>query len=115
MAFETAIHSLTRTMTIHLDKFGKVLTGRDAGREAIFAFAPTLAAVGAQEDVWVSFEGVHVLTPSWADEFLVPLARRFGAHLHLSGSTNSSINTTLALLEQIHGIRFQRDGGAAIT
>ncbi len=96
-------------MTIHLGKFGEVLTARDAGREAIFAYAPTLAALGAQEDVLVSFDGVHVLTPSWADEFLVPLARRFGARLRLGASANSSIVATLALLEQIHGIHFQRE------
>lgn len=97
---------------IDLGKFGEVLTARDAGREAIFAFAPTLAAVDANEDVLVSFEGVHVLTPSWADEFLVPLAKRFGARLHLGASENRSIEATLVLLEQIHGMRFQREGAS---
>ena len=94
---------------IDLGKFGEVLTARDAGREAIFAFAPTLAAVDEKEDVQVSFDGVHVLTPSWADEFLVPLAKRFGPRLRLGASENRTVEATLALLEQIHGIRFQRE------
>lgn len=91
-------------MTIEMRKFGFVLTSREAGKEALAAFAPSLPTAG--EEVVVDFAGVNTLSPSWADEFLTPLAERFGERLRVRSSSNPSVRETLKLLEEIHGYRF---------
>jgi len=41
-----------------------------------------------------------VLTPSWADEFLTPLRRRFGKRVTLKNTDNASVKATLAILDK---------------
>ncbi|PIV08314.1 DUF4325 domain-containing protein, partial [Candidatus Roizmanbacteria bacterium CG03_land_8_20_14_0_80_39_12] len=50
-------------------------------------------------DVVVDFEGVVVLTPSWADEFLTPLHSRFINRVKLVNTDNASVAATLAILK----------------
>lgn len=87
-------------MTIQLKKFGNVLTSRQAGREAFFAFAPTLASVADKETVEVDFDGVFAVGPSWVEEFLRPLFERFENRVWLLPSKNASVIATLQLLEK---------------
>ncbi|MEK6557567.1 MAG: DUF4325 domain-containing protein, partial [Candidatus Margulisiibacteriota bacterium] len=62
-------------------KFGSVLTSRQSGKESYAAFLPTLAGMDKNEKVLVDFTGVSVFSPSWGDEFLTPLQKRFGERL----------------------------------
>lgn len=94
-------------MTIHMTKFGTVLTSRQAGKEAYAAFLPTLMHVENDEDVLVDFEGISTFSPSWGDEFFTPLQKRFGDRVFLKHTTNPSVSLTITTLERINGSRFK--------
>jgi len=87
-------------MIIFLKKFGTVLTSRQAGREALSAFLPTLNALNNHENITVDFDGVSALSPSWADEFITPLTERFGNRVTLHKSENASVILTLETLKK---------------
>ena len=88
-------------MIIQLKKFGTILVSRPSGKEAWLAFQPTLHEVSKDEGMIVDFEGVEVLTPSWADEFLTPLRQRFKGKVKLRNTDNPSVIATLATLAGI--------------
>ena len=87
-------------MRIQVNKFGTTLVSRPSGKEAWLAFQPTLSGISQDEEIIVDFEGVVVLTPSWADEFLSPLRIRFKDKVKLQNTDNPSIRATLAILEK---------------
>lgn len=96
-------------MKIELKKFGTILISRELGREAYAALQPRLGGLKPAEIVEVDFAGVDVLSPSWADEFLTPLARQFGERLLLGESENRSLIATLNMLEQVNKIKFHHN------
>ena len=85
-------------MIIQIKKFGTTLVSRPSGKEAWLAFQPTLSNISGAEEIIVDFEGVAVLTPSWADEFLTPLQNRFGKQVSLISTDNPSVTASLAIL-----------------
>lgn len=85
-------------MIIKLNKFGTTLISRPAGKEAYLAFAPTLRERKKNEIIEVDFEGVEVLTPSWADEFLTPLINSYKNSVSLKNTTNPSVAESLKIL-----------------
>lgn len=87
-------------MIIELKKFGNTLISRQAGREALAAFQPTLRDIGPEETIEINFEGVLTFSPSWADEFLTPLINEFGDRLALIETKNPSVRATLEILEK---------------
>jgi hypothetical protein len=94
-------------MQIFLNKFGSILMSRDAGREAIISLQNSLDAVSKDETVEVDFTGVNVFSPSWGDEVLGGLSKRFGDRVVLRNTTNLSVKESLELLEKIHGHKFR--------
>lgn len=96
-------------MRIELKKFGTLLVSRQAGKEALAAFLPSLEAVSNQEKVEVLFDGVTTFSPSWGDEFLHPLYKKYGSRLVLMPSSNPSVVLTLEFLEEINKIKFTRE------
>lgn len=84
-------------MNIDLKKFGITLVSRPAGKEAWLAFQPTLNEINSNQKIVVDFDGVIVLTPSWADEFLTPLRQKF-KQVDLINTNNPSVKATLAIL-----------------
>lgn len=86
-------------MNIELKKFGITLVSRPAGKEAWLAFQPVLKAVLPAEKIIVDFDGVVVLTPSWADEFLTPLRNNFKDKVVLKNTSNPSVKATLSILD----------------
>lgn len=88
-------------MLIQLKKFGTTLTSRPAGKEAFFAFQPTLKEVREDEHIDIDFEGVIVLGPSWADEFLTPILNQYKERVGLRNTENPSVKATLELLDKI--------------
>lgn len=86
-------------MIIQLKKFGTTLVSRPSGKEALLAFTPMLDQISENEDIIVNFIGVMVLTPSWADEFLTPLSKRFSERLKLQNTENTSVKATLSILK----------------
>jgi len=86
-------------MNIELKKFGTTLVSRPAGKEAWLAFQPVLNSMSSGEKITVDFNGVVVLTPSWADEFLTPLRQKFKEKVALINTSNPSVQATLSILE----------------
>jgi hypothetical protein len=94
-------------MIIQLIKFGTTLISRQNGKEALAAFEPVLREIAADEKVVIDFAGVVTFTPSWGDEFLTPLQKRYGKNLTLRNTENSSVQATLQLLEEINKEKFE--------
>ena len=92
-------------MKIYLKKFGTTLTSRQAGKEALLAFRPSLVEFGTNKSIEIDFEGVVTFSPSWGDEFLTPLQKEFGKQLVLKNTGNSSVQATLKLLDQINKVK----------
>ncbi|MDO8668324.1 MAG: DUF4325 domain-containing protein [bacterium] len=93
-------------MIIKLGKFGATLTSRQLGKEALSAFRPSLSGAGGEEVVEVDFNGVNTFSPSWGDEFLTPLVKKYGKKLILKRSDNASVIATLEFLEEINNYKF---------
>jgi hypothetical protein len=96
-------------MNIQLKKFGTTLVSRQMGKEAYLAFSPSLNAVVKGELVRVDFAGVNTFSPSWGDEFLTPLAKKFGENLILLPTENPSVKMTVEMLEEINKIKFKTE------
>ena len=94
-------------MKLQLEKFGKTLTSRQLGSEALKAFQPALREIRADESLEIDFTGVLTLSPSWADEFLTPLLGQLGDRIILLPSDNLSVQTTVKLLEEINKRSFK--------
>jgi hypothetical protein len=97
-------------MKIYIKKFGTMLVSRPAGKEASLAYDPLLKDVSQDEPIEVDFDGVIVMSPSWAAEFLDPLLARFGERLVLENATNLSVKATLDFLEETYHKKFKRAG-----
>jgi hypothetical protein len=87
-------------MIVQIKKFGTTLVSRPSGKEAWLAFQPVLNQISTTEEIIVDFEGVVVLTPSWADEFLTPLREKFNKRIKLDNIDNPSVKATLAILDK---------------
>lgn len=85
-------------MIIELRKFGKILNSRGSGREARAAFLPSLRDFGLDEKIEIDFQGVTVLTPSWADEFITPLEKDYKGRISFVNDDNPSVKATFKLL-----------------
>lgn len=90
-------------MIIQLKKFGTTLTSRQLGKEAYLAFNNTLATVNKDEEIVIDFDGVNTLSPSWADEFITPLAKERPDKITIKKTDNLSVDETIKLLKSIHG------------
>jgi hypothetical protein len=88
-------------MNIHIKKFGTVLISRPTGKEAWLAFQPVLNENDISGEIVVDFEGVAVLAPSWADEFLTPLIAKYKDQVVLKNIQNPSVEATLKILSII--------------
>jgi len=88
-------------MRVYLKKFGDILVSRQSGREAFLAFQPSLSQLARDEAIEIDFEGVSVLNPSWADEFITPLINQYKDKVVLRDSDNPSVQATLSLLKKI--------------
>ncbi len=85
-------------MRIELKKFGDILASRPAGKEAYLSAKAYSLPKDPEEKIEIDFSGVHVLTPSWADEFLRPLFQDFPGQVILLPASNASVKATLEIL-----------------
>ena len=93
-------------MIIELKKFGNILSSRQNGREAFLGFSSNLKDISVEENVIVDFSGVDVFTPSWGDEFLTSLQKKFQDKLVLEKTKNSSVLASVDILEKTNGVKF---------
>lgn len=95
-------------MKIELKKFGTTLISRQNGREAFAAFQTQLNDLNDKDSLELDFEGVITFSPSWGDEFLSPLLKKYDSRLILLNTENPSVKATLELLEKINQKSFNR-------
>ena len=88
-------------MKMNIEKFGKILISRPAGREAaLAALAYTIPKEG-EETLELDFTGVDVLTPSWMDEFLQTLQQRVSKErIIVHEGDNASVRLTMKTLRE---------------
>lgn len=92
-------------MRVELKKFGEVLISRPAGREAYLAMSAYITKnLNEDEIIEIDFSGVKVLTPSWADEVIIPLAQKF-KNTKLLNAENSSVQATLKTLREYSDLK----------
>lgn len=85
-------------MKIEMKKFGTILTSRPAGKDAwLSASAYILPDVG-QDKIEIDFDGVAVLSPSWADEFLTPLKNKYPRQVIILPNDNPTVRATLEVV-----------------
>lgn len=87
-------------MEIKIVKFGNTLVFRDRGREAFNVLEPQLKDVTDSENITLDFIDVLTLSPSWGDEVISPLSKKYGDKLLLKNTSNSSIKATLDILKK---------------
>lgn len=95
-------------MRIELRKIGTTLSSRPAGKDAYGAIAPLLDGLTEKEKIEIDFAGINSFSPSWGDEFLTPLLRRFGDRLILLPTDNPSVIASVKLIEDILGKKFNK-------
>lgn len=66
-------------MRVEMNKFGTLLNGRPAAKEAVLRLYQIINGSAETEDVVLDFSGVEILTPSYADELLHGLKEKYGA------------------------------------
>lgn len=82
-------------MLIKVCNFGEVLMSRPAGREAfLFAKAYVLKEFN-NEEIILDFEGVKVLAPSWADEFIPGIKKQYTDNIQYINTDNPSVKASL--------------------
>lgn len=92
-------------MRIELKKFGEILISRPAGREAYLAMSAYLTKdVKENEVIEIDFEGVKVLTPSWADEVITKIAQKF-RNVKLLNTENATAQATLKTLREYSDLK----------
>jgi len=89
-------------MEIKVTNFGDILMSRPAGREAfLMAKSYVFKELKANEIITLDFDGIKVLAPSWADEFLSGLKREFSNEVQYINTENPSVKASLkTVLEQ---------------
>lgn len=93
-------------MIIELKKFGKLLTSRQAGKEALAAISSQLPQEN-NEKIIIDFLEITTFSPSWGDEFLSPLQKKYTNNLFLKNTSNSSVKASIEILEETNEIKFQ--------
>ena len=88
-------------MKLSLKKFGSILTSRQEGRESLLAIQPILKNV-----LIIDFKDIGSLSPSWAEEFFIPLLKKYKKYLILENVNNLSAKMTLSFLEKINNVKF---------
>lgn len=93
-------------MIIDIKKFGDILLSRPLGKESLMAILPNFNNISEAENIIIDFSGISTFTPSWGDEFLTALYRKFGNRLILKKSSNASVNASVEMLEESNDIKF---------
>jgi hypothetical protein len=83
-------------MVIKVSNFGDVLMSRPAGREAfLMAKAYVFKELKADEAIILDFDGIKVLAPSWADEFVSGTKNEYENAVQCINTENPSVKASL--------------------
>lgn len=92
-------------MIIEISKFGDKLVSRPSGREAFLAIESyMLKDLSEDETIEIDFSGVKALTPSWADEVITPVSKRF-KNVKLINTENETVQATLKTLREYSDLK----------
>ena len=93
-------------MRIKMQKFGILLNSRPAAREASLRLVQMINGAGRKDGVVLDFEGVEILTPSYADELLRSLRDKYGSDkVHVENANTEAVRTTLDAVEKLQFIQ----------
>lgn len=93
-------------MKIELKKFGDVLVSRPAGREAYLAMSAYVTKdIPKEEEIIIDFDGIKVLTPSWADEVITKLGESHP--LKAENTSNPTVRSTIKTLAEYSGVKIE--------
>ncbi|HBU07597.1 MAG TPA: DUF4325 domain-containing protein [Candidatus Magasanikbacteria bacterium] len=88
-------------MKLELKKFGTTLSSRPAAREAwLSTRSYILSDKKSDEKIEIDFDGVQVLTPSWADEFISSMNQEYPNDVILLPSENASVKMSLEFVSK---------------
>jgi Fe-S cluster assembly iron-binding protein IscA len=84
-------------MVIPISIFGEILMSRPAGREAfLMAKAYVFKEIKENDEIILDFNGIKVLAPSWADEFISGIKSDYSNSLvQYINTENPSVKATL--------------------
>ena len=83
-------------MVININNFGDILMSRPAGREAfLMAKAYVFNELKEEDDIILDFDGIKVLTPSWADEFICGIKLVYSNNVQYLNTENPSVKASL--------------------
>ena len=88
-------------MKIELKKFGTSLVSRPDGREAFLVLKAYLKPKTKEESIELDFSNIHVLTPSWLDEFIRGIQETFPTNsiIYLP-SHNASVIESIKIIQE---------------
>ncbi len=87
-------------MKIEMEKFGRLLISRPAGREAFLVASAYILPASGSEKIELDFGGVKVLTPSWADEFVGGICKKSQHPVKIFSSNNPTVIETFKVLDR---------------
>ena len=83
-------------MVIPIVNFGDILMSRPAGKEAfLMAKAYVFNELNGNDDITLDFNGIKVLAPSWADEFISGIKSEYSNKLQFLNTENPSVKASL--------------------
>ena len=86
-------------MVIPVVNFGDVLMSRPAGREAfLLAKAYVFREITKDDVITLDFDGIKVLAPSWADEFISGIKSEYGNNVEFANTENPSVDASLRVV-----------------
>jgi len=91
-------------MKIEVKKFGDMLISHPQGKEDFLVISSILKDSKNIKSIEVDFFGVKVLTPSWAEEVLFPLSKKFN-NIKLLNIENPSVQATLKTLREYSDLK----------
>jgi hypothetical protein len=86
-------------MVVPVVNFGETLMSRPAGKEAfLMAKAYVFKGIEKSDTIILDFDGIKVLAPSWADEFISGLKSEYPNDIQYANTDNPSVQASLKII-----------------
>ncbi len=94
-------------MILDMANFGEMLMSRSSGREDLLKAEAYLFSEIKEKEIILDFKNVKVLAPSWADEFITPLTKKY--QISYTNTENPSVIASLKMiLEPVDVTKYER-------
>ena len=89
-------------MVVPVVNFGEILMSRPAGREAfLLAKAYVFKDINKTDAIILDFDGIKVLAPSWADEFISGIQSEYSNDIQYTNTENPSVKASLKTVLEV--------------